>query len=84
MLIYTITLFLQILIMKPNIYTNSLVIMVISSTTLLLIGIISLATPMRVVYADDSSDESQTDQSSPSSSDNSQSDQSSSQRDNSV
>jgi len=53
--------------MKPNIYTNSLVIMVISSTTLLLIGIISLATPMRVVYADDSSDESQTDQSSPSS-----------------
>jgi len=70
--------------MKQNIYTNSVLIMIISSTTLLLIGIISLATPMRVVYADDSSDESQTDQSSPSSSDNSQSDQSSSQRDNSV
>ena len=64
-------------------YTNRLLIMTISSTILLLIGIISMAVPMRLAYADDSSDESQTDQSSPSSSDNSQTDQSSSQADDS-
>jgi hypothetical protein len=48
---------------------NFHLIIVISSIILLLVGIISVAAPLRVIYADDSSDQSQTDQSSPSSSD---------------
>jgi hypothetical protein len=62
---------------EPNRYGNLPLIIVISSIFLLLVGIISVAAPLRVIYADDSSDQSQTDQSSPSSSDRSQSDQSS-------
>jgi hypothetical protein len=81
--IYRITLIIQMQSKTPNIYHNRLLTMVFSSTTLLLIGIISVAAPMRAVYADDSSDESQTDQSSQSSSDDSQTDQSSSQTDDS-
>jgi hypothetical protein len=68
---------------EPNRYGNLPLIIVISSIFLLLVGIISVAAPLRVIYADDSSDQSQTDQSSPSSSDRSQSDQSSSQTDDS-
>jgi hypothetical protein len=63
---------------EPNRHGNFPLITVISSIILLLVGIISMTTPMRVIYADDSSDESQSDQSSPSSSSD-QSDRSSSQ-----
>jgi hypothetical protein len=52
---------------EPNEHANVSLIIIISSITLMLIGIISMIAPFRIVYADDdSSDQSQADQSSPS------------------
>jgi cytoskeletal protein RodZ len=62
---------------KSNDYVNVPLPIVLPSIILILIGIVSMVSPLRVVYADDSSDQSQTDQSS------SSSDESSSQKDDS-